>query len=215
MQSLRRRRRPVQASVLAEETGVSVRTIYRDIEVLVGQGAAIKGDPGVGYTLSPGFFLPPLAFEEDELDAIFLGLALVARRDDEGLSLGAANAMAKIAAVLPAASPDPARRGLVAGPAAPRATPLATIREAMRSEQALRLSYVDKKGVATRRVVWPVAVGFFEAAEVLAAWCETRRDFRHFRLDRIEAAAPAGHGFGKRRVVLLAEWEAAREEDGY
>ena len=55
LDELRRRRKPVQGAVLAELLGVSLRTLYRDIEALRGQGADIAGDPGVGYQLRPGF----------------------------------------------------------------------------------------------------------------------------------------------------------------
>ena len=98
--------------------------------------------------------------------------------------------------------------GLLAGPsgAAAAAPHLAAVRGAMRAEVKLRLRYTDKKGAETERTVWPVALGFFGEAEVLAAWCETRRDFRHFRLDRIAAAEPSGQRYPKRRRVLLAEW---------
>ena len=81
MQALRRRRLPVTAAVLASELGVSLRTIYRDIGSLVAEGAAIEGEAGLGYVLKPGFFLPPLMFGEDELDALILGLRLVTHED--------------------------------------------------------------------------------------------------------------------------------------
>src|SRR3546814_21075254 len=68
--NLRRRRRPVSAEVLAGEQGVSVRTLYRDIQALVALGAPIEGAAGVGYMLRPGFFLPPLMFTTDDLEAL-------------------------------------------------------------------------------------------------------------------------------------------------
>ena len=77
IQALRRRRRPVSAAQLAEELGVSLRTIYRDVETLVAQGAPIQGEAGLGYVLRPGFFLPPLSFGADEVDAIVLGLRAI------------------------------------------------------------------------------------------------------------------------------------------
>ena len=61
IQILRRHRFPVSGAVLAEELGVSLRTVYRDIDTLKSQGAHIDGEPGVGYVLQPGFMLPPLA----------------------------------------------------------------------------------------------------------------------------------------------------------
>ncbi len=99
---LRRRRRPVTAEVLADEQGVSVRTLYRDIQALIALGAPIEGEAGVGYVLRPGFFLPPLMFTADELEALVLGARWVEERQDGSLSRAAGLALAKIAA----ASPD-------------------------------------------------------------------------------------------------------------
>ena len=90
---------------------------------------------------------------------------------------------------------------------------LAAIRRALRDEAKLRLAYRDAAGAATERVVWPVIIGFFAQAEVLAAWCELRRDFRHFRLDRITAATPLPGRMPRRRRVLLAEWRAQQEPE--
>ena len=55
IQVLRGYRRPVSGAVLAEALGISLRTLYRDIETLNAQGAHIDGEPGVGYVLRPGF----------------------------------------------------------------------------------------------------------------------------------------------------------------
>src|SRR3546814_15273860 len=71
--SLRRRRRPVTAEVLAEEQGVSVRTLYRDIQALVALGSPIEGAAGVGYMQRPGFFLLPLMFTPETLEALVVG----------------------------------------------------------------------------------------------------------------------------------------------
>ena len=80
IQALRRRRRPATADALAAELGVSERTIYRDIATLCGQGAPIEGKAGLGYVLRPGFLLPPLMFDDDEIEALVLGLRWVAQR---------------------------------------------------------------------------------------------------------------------------------------
>jgi len=215
IQTLRRHRRPVSGRALAEELGVSIRTLYRDIATLQGQGAPIEGEAGLGYVLKPGFLLPPLMFSEDEVDAVILGLRFVSRRGDDNLAMAAADVLAKIEAVLPPGMEDAAATsGMLAGPSASRETgPLSTIRRAIRAEQKLRLSYTDKKGRTTKRVVWPVSVGFFDVAEMLAAWCETRSDFRHFRLDRIASAEPTGERMPKRHRILLAEWRLAQGLD--
>lgn len=218
MQALRRRRRAVPAAELAAELGVSLRTIYRDIATLVAEGAPIDGAAGLGYRLREGFFLPPLMLTEEEADAVMLGLRLVAQRVDASLAEAAEEALAKIGAILPPAMEDAASGSpLLAGstPGAAEPPHLATLREAMRSEHKMRLRYSDAAGKASERTVWPIAVGFFTAAEVLAAWCELRQDFRHLRLDRIVAATALPDRLPKRRRVLLAEWRAQSDLDDY
>src|SRR6187399_1093474 len=101
MDGLRRHRRPVTAADLAADLAVSVRTIYRDIQTLIELGAPIDGEAGIGYILRTGFFLPPLMFTEDELEALVLGARWVERQGDSGLTQAAGTALAKIATASP------------------------------------------------------------------------------------------------------------------
>jgi predicted DNA-binding transcriptional regulator YafY len=210
VQALRRRRRPVAGAELAEELGVSLRTLYRDIQALTAQGAPIEGEAGVGYVLKPGFMLPPLMFTEDEIEALVFGVRLAATRADERLASAAENALAKVAAVLPKDLADRMETtGLIVAPAwnaRPDAVDLGLIRTAIRNETRLEFGYVNEKGIATRRVVWPIAVAFFERARVLTAWCELRQDFRHFRIDRMSEAVDLGQRYPRRRRQLMKEW---------
>jgi predicted DNA-binding transcriptional regulator YafY len=218
IQALRCRQRPVAAIDLAAELGVSLRTIYRDIATLTAQGAPIEGEAGLGYVLKPGFFLPPLMLSEDELDAVIFGLRFVSRRGDDALQVAARDALAKITAILPPELGDAAAAsGLLAGPGSRADTPhVAVVRHAMHAEEKLKLAYVDKEGRASERLIWPVALGFFDAVEVVAGWCEKRDDFRHFRLDRIVSVEPTGLRYPKRRRVLLADWRfQMRMEDPF
>ena len=80
LQLLRRHRTPISGAALASELGVSLRSLYRDIATLRGQGAGIEGEPGLGYVLRPGFTLPPLMFSVEELEALVLGSRWVALR---------------------------------------------------------------------------------------------------------------------------------------
>ncbi len=80
---------------------MSLRTVYRDIAALQGQGADIVGEAGIGYVLRPGFLLPPLMFGDDEIEAIVLGLGWVTQRGDRQLAAAARDAFAKIADVSP------------------------------------------------------------------------------------------------------------------
>jgi predicted DNA-binding transcriptional regulator YafY len=209
LQVLRRHRYPVSGQAIAAELGVSLRTVYRDIQALIGQGAAIDGEAGVGFVLRPGFVLPPLMFSDDEIEALVLGLRFVAQRTDAPLERAAADALAKIAAVLPADLRDSIEGvGLMAGPGARESLDLAPIRAAMRAEHKLAFDYADARGERTRRTVWPVALGFFDRARMLVAWCELRQDFRHFRTDRITKLRVSAKRYPRRRRVLMKEWRA-------
>src|SRR5215467_2034589 len=117
IQVLRRYRQPVSGQRLADELGISIRTLYRDIATLQGQGAAIDGEAGLGYVLRPGFMLPPLMFTEEEIEALVLGCRWVSERADTPLGDAAHNAIAKIVAVLPDDMRDGAdAAGLLVGP---------------------------------------------------------------------------------------------------
>ena len=210
IQELRRHRRPVSGQALADALGVSLRTVYRDIQTLVGQGAAIDGEAGIGFVLRPGFVLPPLMFSDEEIEALVLGLRFVARQSDKPLTRAAADALAKIAAVLPDDLRDRVEDvGLLAA-AASIADPvdLAPVRAAIRAEHKVILDYADRQGERTRRTVWPIAIGFFERVRVIAAWCELRQDFRHFRTDRIAALRLTGRRYPERRRALMRRWRA-------
>ena len=211
IQQLRRHRRPVTAAALAAELGVSERTVYRDIATLVGQGAPIEGEAGLGYVLRPGFVLPPLMFSDDEIEALTLGLRFVTQRGDAALGRAAADALAKIAAVLPAELREKAADGLLAGPGAELTADLSLLRQAIRRERKLRIAYADAEGRGSERIIWPIALAFFDQARVLVAWCETRGDFRHFRTDRIREATAMEERYPRRRRALFAQW---REGEG-
>lgn len=215
IQNLRNRRAPVSGPVLAAELGVSIRTLYRDIATLQAQGADIRGEPGLGYVLLPGFTLPPLMFSADEIEALVLGSRWVARRAaDTRLSAAAANALGKITAVLPPELRDLADNASLlvgAGEPLPAAVELGAIRLAARNERKLRIAYRNAGGADTERLIWPFAVGFFERVRVVMAWCELRADYRMFRLDRIAAMEPLPERYPRRRSAMLKEW---REREG-
>ena len=208
---LRRHRYPVTGASLADELRISLRTLYRDIALLQEQGADIEGEPGLGYVLRPGFMLPPLMFSEEEIEALVLGSRWVADRTaDERLSAAARNAVAKIAAVLPADLRDTLdATALMVGPkAAPTAgeTGLPTIRQAIRDERKIIIAYQDAEGTPSSRVVWPFAVAFFEHVRIICGWCELRKDYRHFRVDRIVTLTSTEQRYPRRRHALMKEW---------
>ena len=209
------RRRPVSGAALADELQVSLRTVYRDVAALREQGAGIDGDPGIGYLMRPGFLLPPLMFSQDELEALVLGARWVQGLADAELAKAADAALTRITATLPSAlklAVDTS--GLfVPGHRENRAPEpwLPVLRHAIRNEEMLAMDYVDADGRSTRRTIWPFAMAFFDpATRLIAAWCELREDFRHFRAERVASLAATGRRYPVRRHVLIRRW---RETD--
>lgn len=207
LQALRGRHFPVTATQLADELEVSERTIYRDIAELIGQGAQIAGEAGVGYIMRPGFFLPPMMFTEGEVEAVLLGLRYVDQRGDEALRTAAAAALAKISAVLPplAQAQISSPVSIFGPPSKPPSgnVPIDELRAAVRGQRRLDISYEDQEGHRTGRIVWPVQLGFMEHNSVLAAWCELCQDFRTFRTDRIISIFPLDRYPGRRSDLVL------------
>lgn len=199
VQRLRRARpRATTARALAEALAVSERTIYRDIEDLSLQGVPIRGEAGVGYVLERGYELPPLMFDEDEIEALVLGARVVRGWGDPALAAAAADALAKIESALP----EPLRER-VAGAALfalnlrPRRADgerLTTLRHAVRARNRVLFAYRDAQGQGSERTVQPLGLFYWGETWTLGAWCELRESFRNFRVDRIENLA-VGTGF--------------------
>lgn len=99
MQLLRQHRRPVSAHHLAKALGVSLRSIYRDVEALRAQGAELEGEAGVGYRLKPGLLLPAMVLDEAELLAWLRALRALPAGPQ---AAGATSLLGKLEAVLPA-----------------------------------------------------------------------------------------------------------------
>src|SRR5579862_9058252 len=101
LQVLRQRRSATTSAHLARRLGVSERTIYRDVRDLVAAGTPIDGEAGVGYRLRPGYDLPPLMFDREEIQALVLGARIVAQFGDPALARASESILGKVAAVLP------------------------------------------------------------------------------------------------------------------
>lgn len=210
IQCLRTEAPPVTAEFLSQELGVSVRTLYRDIEALRRAGALIDGEAGFGYTLQEDPALPPMLFTRDEMEAIVLGLREVFEVADPVLAKAAENALSKLRASLPSRMQAEFEHAvLYAQRFQPRPTitiDIETLRRETREERAIDITYKSLGGEVTARRVLPLAIMFFDRALILVGWCELRSDYRNFRVDCIEALTPTDASFRPRRVPLLREF---------
>jgi predicted DNA-binding transcriptional regulator YafY len=224
IQSLRGRRKPVTAERLANELEVSVRTVYRDIGELIGRNVPVRGEAGIGYVLDASYDMPPLMLTPDEIEAAVLGAQWVLVRGDPALRRGAQNLISKIEDVVPQRlRPVIVDASLIyPGSSATEkdTVDMEGVRRAIRDWRKMRLHYADERGSATDRVIWPIAVAYFDAARLIAAWCELRRGFRHFRSDRVKHAEFLDERIPKSKGSLLREWHESeasseRPQAGY
>ena len=189
-----RGRRLTTAAHLAQRLDVSLRTVYRDVADLQQQGVPIEGEAGVGYRLGAGFDLPPLMFSNDEARALVASVRMAQVWQDPALAQAAEVALGKILSVLPVAARVAAQSMAVyAPPLGLEPTvqiTLQTLREAVQARRKLQVDYRDATDRSSLRIVRPLGCFYWGSVWTLAAWCETRNDFRSFRLDRIDSLRP-------------------------
>ncbi len=203
IQILRRANRAVTAGELAGMLEVTPRTVYRDVAALQARRTPIDGAAGIGYILRKSYDLPPLNFDVEEIEAIVVGLSLLHRTGDAGLQNAAARVANKIEAI------DDAPSRLVVstyGVETDVGKLLPEFRQAIRSSEALEITYCSLDDAHSRRSVLPIALAYFAEVNLLAAWCELRQDFRHFRVDRVQTVKPLGRFFSENSVGLQADW---------
>jgi predicted DNA-binding transcriptional regulator YafY len=215
---LRRARAPITASSMADELETSLRTVYRDVAELIAQRVPVRGEAGIGYMLESGFDMPPLMLTPDEIEAVVLGARWVAGRGDPALARAADDLVAKIGAVIPqhlrphlldGALTTPNRRDRIR----PDSFDVGLARVAIRGQTKITLSYRDETDRVTDRTVWPIAIAYYETVRLLAAWCELRQDFRHFRTDRVTEARFLEERYPARRDILRSQWRKAMETE--
>jgi predicted DNA-binding transcriptional regulator YafY len=204
IQILRAANAPIKAASIAEMLEVSKRTVYRDIATLQAMRTPIYGEAGIGYVMRHGYDLPPINFDVDEAEAITIGLSMIARTGDAHLLAAAKRAARKLSEAAPQ------NNMLIAsswGVKTPEHVDPYLIRQAIRSEIKLQISYRDAKDEHSTRTIWPLVLIYYADNTTLVAWCELRSDFRHFRLDRMEDCTETPAGFTGKGAALRETWE--------
>lgn len=181
-----------RARDIADRLEVSTRTIYRDMDTLVASGVPVEGERGVGYMITEAISLPPLNLTVAELEALNLGMAIVAEAADPDLKAAALSLADKVDAVLPTQTiADADQWKFAVYPFADAARGFAhmpTLRAAIRAKQKLRLTYTSKEARVTTRTIRPLHMEYWGRIWTLTSWCEMRDDFRVFRVDLIQTA---------------------------
>lgn len=185
--------RMMTAARLAEKLQVSARTIYRDVRDLQLSGMPIEGEPGIGYLLRQDFDIPPLMFTRSEIEALVLGARMVRAWGGAEQGEAASLALNKIEAVLPADLRERVEQTLLYAvnfrPAPELKRNVDQLNRAASERRFVEFNYAREDGEPSHRRVRPLGLYFWGGAWTLAAWCELRKDFRNFRVDRLSALA--------------------------
>lgn len=218
MQQLRSSTPPVKARDLAQELNISVRSIYRDIDTLRASGAIIDGEAGFGYTLVEDPALPPMMFSRDEMEALVLGLREVGQVGDPVLAKAANDALYKIKACLPERMRMQFEHSILHAvrfhPRPKITIDIALLRQAAWEENEIFIKYTDAKGENSERNLKPLSILFMDQALMLLAWCNLRKNFRSFRIDRINTLTVTDVSFRPKRVALLRDyWDVMKQEN--
>ncbi len=185
------RGRVLTANTIAQRLEVSDRTIYRDVQDLQQSSVPIEGEAGVGYVLRRGYQVPPMMFDEEELQALVFGADVAKSYGDAKMADAADRILAKIDAVLPQRlRPQLASHRVVVPDfriSEEVSETLGEARNAINNQLRLFLDYQNAAEESSERIIWPLTVAYWGRTWTLGGWCELRQDFRSFRLDRINS----------------------------
>ena len=195
---------------LADRLGISVRTLYRDMDTIIASGIPVEGERGLGYMMTAPITLPPLNLTLTELEALHLGLSVVTKAADEDLQKAAETLSAKVDAVLPEDRSAPASGwGFAVYPFAEAArgfVHMAPLRAAIRSRRKIDITYAAPGNSETTRRVRPLQMEYWGRVWTLTGWCELRNDFRVFRVDRIQTLDISFDTFEEEPGKTLADY---------
>lgn len=196
---LQGRRTALTAARIAERLEVSMRTVYRDVQDLMLSGVPIVGEAGTGYMVDRRYHLPPIMFEDEEIECLVLGMAMVGSWTDPSTAEVARRTLDKLRVTMGPAQREALASVALFAPQSAAKTPwtidFSKIRRCVRDHVKLDIAYEDERGALTERTVRPLALAFFGPVWVMTAWCELRDDFRNFRIDRITRLTDLGIPF--------------------
>ncbi len=201
-------KRLLTASELAAKFSVSVRTIYRDIRALEEAGIPIYVEEGKGYGMMEHYRLPPVMFTESEANALITAEQLVLKNKDSSLIHDYADAIDKIKSVLTQNAKEKAN--LLAERTQfsqlkdldRTSTHLSALQFALTNFFLTKIDYTNAADETTNRTIEPFALLSAREGWLLVAWCRLRKEFRHFRLDRIATLEVLAKGFTPHDMTL-------------
>lgn len=202
----------VTAERIAEKFDISVRTVYRDVKALGEQGVPVSFEQHKGYFIVQGYFLPPVAFNSDEANALLLMETMVAGFADQSIATHYSSALNKVKAVLKSSQkeklelmsskiklqlPDRLR---------PNFSYLSVLQEALTSSLIIEIEYTNNKGESSLRKAEPIGLVFYAFAWHVIGWCHLRKEYRDFKVERIVNIRLTDLPFTKSSHMSLEEY---------
>jgi predicted DNA-binding transcriptional regulator YafY len=207
----------ITATELADRFSVSVRTIYRDIKTMEQAGVPILVEEGKGYTLMEGYRIPPVMFTEKQANALILAEQLVLKNKDASFVKDYSEAIEKIQAVLRHNVKDKTnllaeRTRFALNINRERNTSyLSDLQYALTNFLVVTIDYTNENGSSSNRAIEPFALISTTDNWLLVAWCRLRKEFRYFRLDRIQKMTTLHEKFEPHQMTLQEFFEKFHE----
>ncbi len=201
-------KRLLTATALAQKFGVSIRTIYRDIRALEQSGVPILTEEGKGYSLMEGYRIPPVMFTENEANALIVAEQLVLKNKDASFVKDYVEAIEKIKAVLGHSIKDKANllsertRFSHNSNNEKNSNNLSDLQFALTNFYITKIEYTSETNETTSRHIEPFALLSTQENWLLVAWCQLRKAFRYFRLDRIKKLEVLSTKFAPHKMTL-------------
>lgn len=202
----------ITAEKIADKFDISIRTVYRDIKALGESGIPVSFEAGKGYFIVQGFFLPPIAFSNEEANALVLIEHLVKGFTDNSIQKHYSTALNKVRAVLGDAQQEKleqlSQTTKTQLPACfgQNNDYLSCIQEAISSKQMLHIHYSNKASEISQRKVEPIGLIFYALSWHMIAWCHLRNEYRDFRVSRISQLNKTTSSFLKEKHIPLQEY---------
>jgi len=206
-------KRVLTSTKLADKFGVSVRTIYRDIKALEAAGVPILTEDGKGYTLMEGYKIPPVMFSENQANALILAEQLVLKNRDSSLINDYAEAIDKIKAVLRQTEKDKANLLSLRTKFAKldnfeiKSNILSSLQNALTNFYLVKFDYINAENKDSNRTVEPFALINTTESWLLVGFCHLRKEFRFFRLDRMQKLVILPEKFTPHKMTLQEFFE--------
>jgi len=205
-------RKYISAEKIALEYGISTRTVYRDMKALAEQGIPLSFEPHKGYCIVQGYFLPPIAFNSEEANALLLMERFLVGFADKSITQHYTTALNKVKAVLRTAQkekleslneniklqlPERLKNDF---------DYLSILQHAISAKLMIEIAYKNNAGELSNRKLEPIGLIFYAFSWHLIAWCHLRNEYRDFKVSQIIRLNCMDEGFTKANHMALNDY---------